>query len=385
MMMKKTSILSFLLILGLSLTGCRLEEPCAEAGRTLLVYIAADNNLNDFSYSNIRSMVAGAGGNALNNGNLLVYHDSRNEAPRLIHIRKGPDGTMVEEVIRTYEYRNSVSVEVMRSVLDEVFLCEAYKAESYALLLWSHGTAWLPANLKSYLRSYGQDGDNFMEIYELNEALEGYKFDYIIFDDCYMANIEVAYALRNRTDYILASPTEVLADGLPYSRIMPYLFSNQSVPDALKNVGETFYTYYNEQSGDWQSATIALVATQALEALANVCREILQGQEERIMELPLEEIQLIERLGLAYHALYDFGDFVKQLATPNQYSRFEDALRNVVLYKASTDKAYYMAEQQSFPIDKERFCGISTYIPQEALFKLNEWYKRLDWYKAVYE
>ncbi|MDR1557919.1 MAG: hypothetical protein LBS88_12965 [Tannerellaceae bacterium] len=388
----KMGVFSLLLLVGLALVSCcSTEEPVPLPGRTVLVYMAADNNLSSYSYANIRSMLTGAEGNNLNNGNLLVYHDSSAEPPRLLHIKKGEGGVIEEVVIRTYEDRNSVSIEVMRSVLDEVFQNEAYKAESYGLLLWSHGTAWLPADFRTYLRAYGQDKSNFMEIYELEETLRGYHFDFIIFDDCYMANIEVAYTLRDKADYILASPTEILADGLPYRYIVEYLFSGEPVQNALTKAGERFYTYYENQEAGGQnpkSASVALVKTEKLEALAAVCREILAGKEEEaFFELPLENIQLIERLGYAHHALYDFGDFIKQLASPEQYKRFEDALKEVVVYKNTTDIAYYMAEGGlgGFVIDRERFCGISTYVPQEPLAKLNEWYKRLDWYNAVYE
>jgi hypothetical protein len=388
-MMMKTYFFSLLFFMGFFLTGCWQEniEPEPKANRTLLVYMAADNNLTPFSYENIRSMLAGTEEYGLNNGNLLVYHDSNREFPRLLQITNGENGEIQEKIIRTYEDRNSASVEVMQSVLSEVFLNENYKAESYALILWSHGTAWLPANPKNYLRAYGQDNSNFMEIYELKEALTGYQFDYIIFDDCYMANIEVAYTLRDRTNYILASPTEILADGLPYRYIIPYLFSDEPVAEALTKVGEKFYTYYNEQNTYPKSASIALLETQKLEDLAGVCREILKGREDSIFNLSLENIQLIERLGPNYHTLYDFADFVKQLSTPEQYLRFQKALNEVVLYKKTTDIAYYNAEGGlgGFPIDKDRFCGISSYIPQEIWPKLNEWYKQLDWYKAVYE
>jgi hypothetical protein len=229
-----------------------------------------------------------------------------------------------------------------------------------------------------------------MEIYELQEALRGRKFDFIIFDDCYMANIEVAYTLRDNADYILASPTEVLADGLPYHQTVKHMFSGEPVPNALTKVGETFYTYYNEQQAGShypKSATIALVKTSGLGPLTSVCREIVLGKEETIFELPLENIQLLEHLGNPHHALFDFGDFIKQLASAEQYSRFENALKDVVVYKNTTDIAYYAAEGglPGFWIDKERFCGITSYVPQRQLTKLNEWYKQLDWYKAVYQ
>jgi hypothetical protein len=382
----KAILFSSLLWLGLTFVSCSPEENDPIPTRTLLIYMAADNNLTNYSYQNIKSILEGAKGNNLNNGNLLIYHDSAGEPPRLIQIVQGAGGVMEEKIIRTYEDRNSVSVEVMRSVLAEVFGSEAYKAKSYALLLWSHGSAWLPSNVGDYLRSYGVDDGNHMEIYDLKKALQGYTFDFIIFDDCYMANIEVAYALRDNADYILASPTEVLAQGLPYADVVKYMFSSEPVSQALGRIGETFYTYYaNQESEHYRSASTALVKTECLESLAAICREILAGKEEAIFNLPLANIQLLEYLRDTDHALYDLGDFIKQLATPKQYSRFENALKEVVLYKNTTTGAYYGRGGTWLTIDKDRFCGISVYVPQQQLGPLNEWYRQLDWYKAVYE
>jgi hypothetical protein len=353
--------------------------------------MAADNNLSSDAYTNLKAMLEGAKGNVLYNGNLVVYHDSASEPPRLLQIVKGAGGVMEEKILRTYEDRNSVSVEVMRDVLEEVFLNPAFHADSYGLLLWSHGSAWLPSDVKNYLRSYGVDDGRYMEIYQLQEALVGYTFDFIIFDDCYMANVEVAYALRHNTDYILASPTEVLARGLPYEHIVQYMFSAEPVPDALAQMGERFYTYYENQEAElnWpKSASTALVKTSGLDALAAVCREILLGKEETILDLPVDNIQRLEYLRDTDHALYDLGDFIRQLASAEQYEQFENALRKVVLYRNTTEEAYYAgfdAQGRYLAIDKERFCGISAYVPQRHLEALNTWYKRLDWYKAVYE
>ena len=41
------------------------------------------------------------------------------------------------------------------------------------------------------------------------------KFQYILFDDCNMTGIEVAYELRNATHRIIGSPTEIMAYGMP--------------------------------------------------------------------------------------------------------------------------------------------------------------------------
>ena len=46
-------------------------------------------------------------------------------------------------------------------------------------------------------------------------------FDFVLFDACFMQSIEVAYALRNFTDYYIGSPTENTWTG---GYAMMYLF-----------------------------------------------------------------------------------------------------------------------------------------------------------------
>jgi hypothetical protein len=390
-MKAKTKIQVFLLLAILVLTSCCTEEPFGKTpSRTVLAYIAAENSLNPFAYENISGMIAGASGENLNGGNLLVYIDTNNEAPRLLQIRKGPNGAIEQQTVKTYEEHNSVSIEVMRLVLDDVFKNEAFKAESQGLILWSHGTAWLPSDLDNYLRAFGQDASDWMELNGLRDALKGYHFDFIIFDACYMANIETGYALRDNADYILASPTEVLGAGLPYHQVTKYLFSDGPVATCLQHIGETFYNYYETQEGGVmypKSASTALMKTEKLPLLAALTREILNGKEQDIFNLQLSKLQILERLGRPNHTLYDFGDFVSQLATEEQLVRFKNCLDEVVVYKETTDIAYYINEGtlNGFPIDRARYCGISAYVPQKHLVLLNEWYKQLDWYKAVYE
>ena len=53
----------------------------------------------------------------------------------------------------------------MRSVIGEVV--SLYPADSYGLVLWSHGTAWLPSDYQNKLKAFGQDGNNWMEIDDL--------------------------------------------------------------------------------------------------------------------------------------------------------------------------------------------------------------------------
>ena len=78
-------------ILGLLfLTACSNETPERSiAHRTVLVYVAGDNNLSAYGKRNIQSMINGAGSNHLNGGNLVIYYDTADAAPLLLQVKVG--------------------------------------------------------------------------------------------------------------------------------------------------------------------------------------------------------------------------------------------------------------------------------------------------------
>lgn len=208
-MIKNWLILPFLLLMFL-VTSCGSDDP--EPGpykRTVLVYIAGDNSLSSFAFKDLAEMKQGmqeADATALH---LLVYLDT-GDSPRLVELKKSGD-TVVEEVVREYEDRNSCGLEETREVFDAVFSNPNFEAESYGLIYWSHADGWIPYGEAS-TRWVGQDktdGDHRMNISELVSLLKTTPhFSFIMFDACFMSSVEVAYELRNFTDYYIGSPTE---------------------------------------------------------------------------------------------------------------------------------------------------------------------------------
>ena len=77
--------------------------------------------------------------------------------------------------LKDYEKQNSADPDVMRSVISEVV--SQYPADSYGLVLWSHGTAWLPSDYQNKLKAFGQDGNNWMEI---DDLAKGCRTTYLI-------------------------------------------------------------------------------------------------------------------------------------------------------------------------------------------------------------
>lgn len=352
--------------------------PPETADRTVIIYIIADNNLSDNADKNLNQIIAGAANGSLNNGYLLVYIDSRKETPQLLQIKAKKDGAIIKELVRDYPEQNSASPEIMTGVINEVVT--KFPADNYGLILWSHGTAWMPKDAEIMTRSFGDDNGNMLELNELKKAIpalpENKKYDFILFDACYMGNTEVAFALKDKAKHIIGSPTEVLSDGFPYQNIIGKMFSSSI---DLQGICTDFYTSYNQ--GPFKYATISLVATEEMDMLANCMRNITANHRDKIKHLPLQPIQALDYL-YNKRVLYDLDDYIKNLATEEEYGTFKTILKKVILYKASTPYSYF---QRIGPvkIDSERFSGLSVYI-MDQYPKLDDWYSQLDWHLAIY-
>ncbi len=383
--------LAFLLTLAINYsTSCSLF-PDADASyknmkirKLVLMYMAADNDLYVNAGRNIEDLKKGYIPEFFIEGEgdvLLAYLDKKYESPKLLRFSKDEFDVVHTEVVMEYQEHNSASDSILRDILH--YVTHTFPAEETGLILWDHGTGWMPEG--SYSRytaneikpfSYGSDNGSEINIPELAAAMpEDVHFSYIIFDACFMSGVEVAYELRDKCDYILASPTEIMAYGFPYDRIMDPLF-NTPAPFSLREIGKRYYEYYRDDIQ--MGASVALIDTDGLDKLADACADIYSTSRDKIDTLHMDEIQQYFRGSKRW--FYDLEDFINRISSPEQYSAFADAMQDVVIYKAATEE-FNIESTVYFEI--ERYGGLSTYIPNPGHEILDAYYKTLAWNKAV--
>jgi hypothetical protein len=357
--MKKNILITIIILLFASCSKDEVPEPDnpVRMERTIIAYIAADNNLSDVVYIDIEEMKEGYREIGVN---LVVLMDVADEAPCLLKITE--DG---EQEIKTYQEFNSADPATMNKLLREI--AEMYPSESYGLILWSHGTSWLPAGVQ--MKSFATDGNRQMDIPDLAEALPMH-FDFIIFDACLMGAVEVAYELRNKTDYIIASSTETIDSGFPYELVIPALLS--STPD-LRKAAESYFDYYQQQSGAFRSATVSLINTKELDNLAHITSQLISGQTFDIASFDRTSVQRLDMYDEQY--TFDFLDFITKAFPEADKRQLIEQLAKTVLYKAHT--AEFLEEYEI-----NTYCGLSCYIPHSGRNDLNSYYQQLGWYQA---
>ena len=373
-------ILGFLLAL-LCVTSCHWFEPEQKDRHALLIYFSGNNSLASYGEDDFQNLSSSYMPSIRDKEQfVLVYRHFTDQTPTLSRFYRDRRGQTVEEVIRTYPFdTNSASAATLQTVIDDAE--NACPAEHHGLILWSHASGFLPVGYfnnpresargelftpgesdpyawmvksgEDVSKSFAEDHGSEMDLADLRQVLSRFHYDYVIFDCCLMSNIEVAYELRNCCDYLLMSPTEILADGLPYSEIIEPLTTLQ--PEAaLRDIGQRYMAYYRSFSGAFRSATITLVRTDKLNALAEACKPIFQEHTSEIMTLNRSGVQPYFRFNK--HWFYDLDDFVGQVAGSGQYDNFKRALDAAVPYKDATE--------HFLDIDIKKYSGLSIYIPR---------------------
>lgn len=95
-----------------------------------------------------------------------------------------------------------------------------------------------------------QDERYLMPINGLAAALEGRDIDVLALDGDNMASIEVAYELRNSTDYFVGTQQDIPLDGLPYYLVIRDMgLGVMSAEEVAVNIVDNHVHYYNNTEG----------------------------------------------------------------------------------------------------------------------------------------
>jgi len=328
--------------------------------------------------------------------------------PRLLKFEKGDDNQVVIDTVKTYPSQNSLDISVMSSVMNEIF--SAYEAESYGLVLWSHANGWLPGSVQPNtgvsLRSFGDDSGFYMDLLDLKTALLSCpKFEFILFDACNMQSIEMAYELRDATNYFIGSPGEIPGYGAPYERVVPAMLSQS---DPASEIAQQYFDYYNALY-DYPSRTtvypygvaISVVDTRNLNELATATKSIIQQYvQDKILTSDFVSYDDYYR-----NYYYDLGELVKSITGGNNsYAAWKTVYDRVVI-KFLTTSHILTTYKSSYGImvPMQNATGLATFIPisknenfldgsywknqsqaylETETARLDSYYQKFEWYAA---
>jgi len=248
-------------------------------------------------------------------------------------------------------------------------------AKDYGLILWSHAMSWTPSRIlidKNVSPTYfGDDYGKHLNIDQLADAIPDDLFSFIWMDCCYMASIECAYELRNKCQWYIAYPTEILSNGMPYNLTLPYL-TKENI-DIIGAADATF-NYFNN-SYDSKYCTISVVDMSQLNQVAEATKILMST----FKPIDTSDIQKFSRGSQGPY--FDFAQYVYQASinTDNfseKYANFTSALNKAIVYKNHTTKFLNIKINQC--------SGLSTHAVMFDGSDNEKYYYTLDWFNCVY-
>ena len=361
--MKK--ILLILLIITNICCGCEPREMDIEKENTLLFFFPWSTNLTYYFKSNIRDFENALSNKETKNTRVVVFISETDTTACCYEIKWSKKGIKHDTIAQFANYNyDYTSIDGLTKVIN-MAKCKG-ETKRFAMIIGCHGDAWIPA--KDMKKSFGGGViESRIDITTLRQALENSNLttEYILFDDCYMSSIEVAYELRNVCNYLIASPTELMAAGMPYSLMAKELIE---VPN-YETICSTFYNYYASHSSTPYGA-IAVTKCSELDSLARIIKNI--------NKKPISAtIQIYD--GNKPHLFYDLGDYIDAVCQDKTLkTEFSAQLQKTVPYKAHTERVYVYGFD---PIIIKKYSGLSTSEPSKNN-KCASW-KETSWAKAT--
>ena len=418
--------------LAMTFTGCSEEAFDTDSvnKQTILVFYPwtgskSYTGLLGYLQNNIDSICDGIiDRKGLNNSRVLVFLSDKYNHSTLYDLQYNATTKSVDRVpLKEYEGASYASAEGIADILNEVKTQAS--ALNYALIVGAHGCGWTYASdwskypdyarpsvtrpSDSALNGYSATGysatgissfsgiqfgpdpnapltrffgsvslaENAMDISTLAEGIResGLKMQYILFDACYMSNIETAYELKDVTNYMIASGSEIMAAGLPYRSMWSYL--NSSTPN-YSSIVSTSVNFYKNSSAPF--CNLAAIDCRQVEKLAGVMKDI-NAENQLQASVNLDSIQHLD--GFRPNLFYDLETYVDSLH-PSGYllDQFKSQLKLTIKASDHTDEAYTcIYSSDSFKI--KNYCGITISDPSQHSVAIKG-REKTGWWKATH-
>lgn len=418
--------------LAMTFTGCSEEAFDTDSvnKQTILVFYPwtgsqSDTGLLGDLQNNIDSICDGIiDRKGLNNSRVLVFLSNKYNHSMLYDLQYNATTKSVDRVpLKEYEGASYASAEGIADILNEVKTQAS--ALNYALIVGAHGCGWTYASdwskypdyarpsvtrpSDSALNGYSAAGysatgissfsgiqfgpdpnapltrffgsvslaENAMDISTLAEGIResGLKMQYILFDACYMSNIETAYELKDVTNYMIASGSEIMAAGLPYRSMWSYL--NSPTPN-YSGIVSTSVNFYKNSSAPF--CNLAAIDCRQVEKLAGVMKDI-NAEYQLSASVSLDSIQHLD--GFRPNLFYDLETYVDSLH-PSGYllDQFKSQLKLTIKASDHTDEAYTcIYSSDSFKI--KNYCGITISDPSQHSVAIKG-REKTGWWKATH-
>ena len=417
------------------------DAPVTPVGQTVFMFFPWSNSLLSDFRRTVEDMQTVVAQRSMKDERIMVFMATSEREAVLFELKK-QNGRCLTDTLRRYSDRPFTSRQWLTSLFSEVMTLAP--ASRYGMVVGCHGLAWVPVqgqrNARKRLGSQerideednlykeekiDKEGDDLMhfevqgpvttrfiggtypetqiETTDLADAMAdaGFHTEYILFDACYMSSVEVAYELKDVTHYLIASPTEVLSYGFPYTTMGKHLLGTPN----YKCIVDSFISFYSSYNLPY--GTVAVTDCTQLDALAAIAQQINAAATEQINVAAAEQInvaaaeptnaasegklntarsgknipngvQIMD--GYSPTLFYDLGHLMSlKDAGTVLTAAFAEQLGKTVPYKGHTSQ--YFTALKDAPIDIKHYSGLNT--SQGSLNHMADRLSETAWYKAT--
>ncbi len=224
-----STVFAVSLFAGLSAAGNGSDGPAAAgpdelqtadaiAKWSVLVYLVADNNLDEYTEKDLVELEVGGSSADVN---VLILMDKLYE-PAVLMTIDGHERSVLEELGEL----NMGDPANLRYLLDYTDL--NYPAEHMLLFFWDHGSGVSGVGFDETMPDGTVSGD-WLEHHEVIEAIDGYHVDIMAADECSIGQLETIYeyhAMGADMDFWVASESYIGWRGFSYDEILLRLNEN---------------------------------------------------------------------------------------------------------------------------------------------------------------
>ena len=391
----------------------KISHVFGHAKRSVLIYIAGDNDLRSFAIRNIRQIMNV--GSLEPNVHIIVHLDIRDaqgtKITRRYYILEN-DYIVLNEHDNTAQRMDSGDPNTLISFVKSAV--DIFPADEYVLVLWDHGTGYLdpaqhsrtssteifsfnPTTHKLELdRSHNdlsswnddqrgvcwdQSTKNYLTAQKLDYALKTcvnymqQQFEIIAFDACLMSMIEVADLVSPYAKIMISSEEAILGTGFDYANTLrPLRQKNLSTYDLAQHIIDTFDETYSRITQDYQLSALNLSLTQKIteniDQIAQLLQEALSSQNNKKESvkraLKVARSNTVHFNEPAYLDLYDlYRNILLQLNNfkikndKHQKNKLETTLKNGM----ELVEKYTIAHCAGSKLHQTR--GVSIYFPEK--------------------
>ncbi|MBN8553991.1 MAG: hypothetical protein J0L93_00940 [Deltaproteobacteria bacterium] len=345
---------------------------------TILVFLNADNNLEEFGYKDVQEMERVGSSDLVN---VVVQFDGVNPLGTKRFLVKKTDDSYYQEntfhspVVEDMPEQDMGDVNVFRDFV--TWGMEKYPAEHYAVIMWNHGSGWRKSGTYDKGISFDDTSGNYISTNQLADgideilAITGNKIDVFAFDACLMAMLEIADSISGMADYLVASEDLIPGDGFPYFDLLKsfYAREDKSAKNLSIDMVETYGKSYSYGSQGKQNVTLSAVDLSQVEMVKRRLNKFVSAVEESGMDTKTLRKVVFGSQRYFDSDYRDLGDYVQNIlsevvsskdVSPQNVSK-ESGVVGAGLNLIKAIQSSVVAKFSSAKFSRSQ--GLSIYIP----------------------